>query len=48
MMEKLKLLLKKETVFCVSFVLAVLSAFAVRPDRGYLSYPDYRTLAQLY
>lgn len=48
MMEKLKLLLKKETVFCVSFVLAVLSAFAVRPDRGYLSYPDYRTLALLF
>ena len=36
---------KKETVFCVSFLLALLSAFAVHPDSSYLTYPDYRTLA---
>lgn len=39
---------KKETVFCVSFLLALLSAFAVHPDSSYLTYPDYRTLALLF
>lgn len=47
-MNKIKTFFRKETVFCISFLLAVLSAVAVRPDRGYLEYPDYRTLALLF
>ena len=39
---------RQETVFCVSAALAVLSALAVPPDRAYLAYPDYRTLALLF
>lgn len=44
----LKNILKNETVFCVSFLLAVLSAFFVRPDEVYLTYPDWRTIALLF
>ena len=44
----LKNILKNETVFCVSLLLAVLSAFFVRPDGTYLSYPDWRTIALLF
>ena len=40
--------LKSETVFCVSFFLALASALIVRPDSFYLAYPDYRTLALLF
>lgn len=47
-MKILKNLIKNETVFCVSFFLAVLSAFFVHPDAAYLTYPDYRTLALLF
>lgn len=47
-MEIIKDFLKKETVFCISFLLACLSALAVHPDRMYLTYPDYRTLALLF
>ena len=39
---------KRETVFCVSLLLAVISAFFVLPDAAYLTYPDYRTLALLF
>lgn len=39
---------KRETVFCVSLLLAVISAFFVLPDEAYLTYPDYRTLALLF
>ncbi len=39
---------KKETVLCIAAVLAVASMFFVPPDRGYLSYPDYRVLALLF
>ena len=48
MWQQLKDLFRQETVFCVSFVLAVASAFVVHPDAGYLAYPDYRTLALLF
>jgi len=34
-------------VLSISFMLALLSVFFVRPDRGYLEYIDYRTLAIL-
>ncbi len=44
----LKNILKNETVFCVSLLLAVLSVFFVRPDGVYLTYPDWRTIALLF
>jgi Na+/H+ antiporter NhaD/arsenite permease-like protein len=47
-MKGIKLFFKGETVFCISFLLAVLSMLAVHPDGEYLSYPDYRTLALLF
>ena len=47
-MKILKLIIKNETVFCVSFVLAVLSSLAVHPDSQYLAYPDYRTIVLLF
>lgn len=47
-MKVVKILLKNETVFCVSVVLAVLSALLVHPDAAYLGYPDYRTIALLF
>ena len=47
-MKVLKMIFKNETVFCISFLLAVLSAFVVHPDQMYLAYPDYRTIALLF
>lgn len=47
-MKILKLLFKNETVFCISFILAVGSMFFVYPDQMYLKYPDYRTIALLF
>lgn len=47
-MKRVKKFFQAEPVFCVSFLLAALSALAVRPDRGYLAYPDYRTIALLF
>ena len=47
-MKLFKLILKNETVLCVSFLLAVLSAFVIKPDMLYLTYPDYRTIALLF
>ena len=47
-MKVFKLFLKNETVLCVSFLLAVLSAFVIKPDMLYLTYPDYRTIALLF
>ena len=48
LLNQVKTLFQRETVFCVSLVLALLSALAVPPDGAYLSYPDYRTLALLF
>ena len=48
MLNRLKSFFRRETVFCVSAVLAVLSMLLVPPDSGYLGYPDYRTLALLF
>lgn len=39
---------RKETLLVVSGGLAALSCLLVRPDRLYLSYPDYRVLALLF
>ena len=40
--------LKQEIVLSVAAVLAVVSAFFVPPDEGYLDYIDFRTLALLF
>ena len=48
LLTQLKNFAKRETVFCASLALALLSALAVRPDAAYLAYPDYRTLALLF
>lgn len=47
-MKILKLLFKNETVFCIAFLLAVGSMFFVHPNRTYMTYPDYRTIALLF
>ena len=39
---------KSEVVLCAAAVLAVLSMAAVPPDRGYLDYVDWDTLALLF
>lgn len=40
--------IKKETVLCVSAVLALISVFWVTPDRQYIEYIDFRTLCLLF
>lgn len=40
--------IKKETVLCVAGVLAVISAFIVKPSAKYLEYIDFRVLAILF
>ena len=47
-MEKIKNFFKNEPVLIVSFLLAVGSAFVVRPSSDYLGYIDFRTLALLF
>ncbi len=47
-MERAIAFLKKDTVLCVSLILAAGSMFAVPPDKGYLEYVDFRTLAILF
>ena len=48
MKEKLIRFFKQETVLCAALALAALSMLLVRPDRSYLSYIDFRTLAILF
>lgn len=48
MMNRIFAFFKKETVLCVSFILAVASMFIVPPDRNYWEYIDFRTLAILF
>ena len=40
--------IKKETVLSLSILLAIISAFMIRPDREYIEYTDYRTIALLF
>lgn len=40
--------IKREAVLCISMLLAVISAFFVKPDAGYLDYIDFKTLAILF
>ena len=47
-MKKILYFIKKETVLSIAVVLAVISVFFVVPDREYISYIDFRTLAILY
>ena len=48
MMTTITTFLKKETVLCVALVLAAVSTFPVPPDKAYLGYIDFRTLAILF
>lgn len=47
-MKKILAFFKKETVLCVALILAAFSMFIVPPDRDYLGYIDFRTLAILF
>lgn len=40
--------IKKETILCVSFLLAAISALIVHPDGGYRDYVDWHTLLLLF
>lgn len=46
--NKLIEFLKKETVLCVALALAIISAFFVAPDKEYIGYIDFHTLAILF
>ena len=48
MIAKITAFLKRETVLCVALVLAAVSTFLVPPDKAYLGYIDFRTLAILF
>lgn len=48
MKEKMIRFLKEETVLCAAFALAIISMFFVHPDREYIGYVDFRTLAILF
>lgn len=45
--EKAVNFIKKDTVLCVSFLLAIFSMFIVPLDKDYIDYIDYRTLGLL-
>ena len=47
-MQRIKQFLKKEPVLCCAVLLAILSAFWVHPDREYIGYIDFHTLAILF
>lgn len=47
-MTKVKNFIKNEIVLILSFVLAVISAFFVAPNKGYFEYIDFRTLGLLF
>ncbi len=47
-MAKLKAFLKKEPILVIAALAAAVSCFLVPPDRAYLGYIDFRTLALLY
>ncbi|RKI68140.1 citrate transporter [bacterium 1xD42-67] len=48
MKDKIIHFFKQETVLCAAFALAAISVFFVRPDKEYLGYVDFRTLAILF
>jgi len=47
-MKKIFEFWKKETVLCIALLLAVISSFVVVPDKAYMDYIDFRTLAILF
>ncbi len=47
-MTKVKLFIKNEIVLILSFILAIISAFFLTPNKGYLEYIDFRTLGLLF
>ena len=47
-MVKVKEFIKNEIVLILSFILAVVSAFFVAPNKGYFDYIDFRTLGLLF
>lgn len=48
MKEKIFRFYKEETVLCAAFALAIVSMFFVHPDKKYIDYVDFRTLAVLF
>ncbi len=46
--QKIFIWCKKEIVFCVTFLFALISAFFVKPDAKYISYIDFGTLQTLF
>lgn len=48
MIDRITAFIKRETVLCVALLLAAVSMFFVPPDRAYLGYIDFRTLAILF
>lgn len=48
MKEKIIKFIKKETILCVSLLLAIISMFFVAPDKKYVDYVDFRTLMLLF
>ena len=47
-MKKIISFMKKETVLTIATLLAVVSAFFIKPDRQYIGYIDFRTLGILF
>ena len=48
MVRSLNSFIKKNTVFCIALVLAIITCFIVRPDSEYIDYFDFRTLTCLF
>ena len=40
--------IKKETVFCIAFLLAVVSSFIIPVDKAYVNYLNFRVLVLLF
>ncbi len=47
-MKKIKELFQKEAVLCIAVLLAILSSLIVLPDKQYIDYIDFHTLAILF
>ena len=48
MVRSLNSFIKKNTMFCIALVLAIITCFIVRPDSEYIDYFDFRTLTCLF
>ena len=44
----IKTFFKKNTVFCIAFAVALISCFFVHPDKEYIKYIDFKTIACLF